>query len=256
MIDIHSHIIPGIDDGSKNIDITIEMLKNAANDGISSIVATPHFCFDYGKATITEVKQYVEKLNLLVQKENINIKIFSGQEVYFYEGMIADYKNGITGTINDSRYMLIEFPMDKFPENAFDVLYELKIKNIVPIIAHVERYRYIVDDPSFINRMIDEEYLFQLNAGSIEGKFGSSIQKTAEMLLENGIYSFIGSDAHGVGRRCTGLKTALDICKDIDENSVEIFLVNSEKLLDNKEIEFTGRKIEKKKKGLFSFFRR
>lgn len=254
MIDIHSHIIPGIDDGSKDIDITIEMLKNAANDGTSSIVATPHFCFDYGKATITEVKQYVEKLNLLVQKENIDIKIFSGQEVYFYEGMIADYKNGITGTINDSRYMLIEFPMDKFPENAFDVLYELKIKNIVPIIAHVERYRYIVDDPSFINKLIDEEYLFQLNAGSIEGKFGSSIQKTAEILLKNGIYSFIGSDAHSNGRRCTGLKATLDICKDIDENSSEMFLANSEKLLDNKEIEFVGTKIKKKKKGLFSFF--
>lgn len=256
MIDIHSHIIPGIDDGSKDIDITIDMLKNAAKDGTSSIVATPHFCFDYGKATITEVKEYVEKLNLLAEKEDINIKIFAGQEIYFYEGMIDDYRHGTTGTINDSRYMLIEFPMDKFPENAFDVLYELKIRDIVPIIAHVERYKFVVEDPSFINKLIDEEYLFQLNSGSIEGKFGSSIQKTAEILLRNGIYSFIGSDAHSNGRRCTGLKTALDICKDIDENSVEMFLANSEKLLDNKEIEFAGRKIEKKKKGLFSFFKR
>ena len=75
MIDIHSHIIPGIDDGSKDIDTTIDMLKNAANNGTSSIVATPHYCFDYGKATITEVKEYVEKLNLLAEKENINITL-------------------------------------------------------------------------------------------------------------------------------------------------------------------------------------
>ena len=255
MIDIHSHILPGIDDGSKSISMTLDMLKNAAKNGTSKIIATPHFCRGYGEATDDEVKNLTEKINKLVNDEGIDIKIYYGQEVYYSQRIISDYKEGIIGTLADSRYLLFELPLhSKFEREVLEDIYELQILGLQPILAHPERYKFLKEKPLLINEFINEGILFQMNSGSIEGSFGKETKKTASLFLEKGIYNFIGSDAHGVGRRCTGLKTAINICKDIDENSVEMFLTNSEKLLDNKEIEFVGTKIKKKKKGLFSFF--
>ena len=111
MIDIHSHILPGIDDGSKNMEMTIEMLKTAEKCGTQEIIATPHYLLEYGEARIDEVKEYVKELNLVLIEKGINIKVYSGQEVYFTENIVNDYENGNIGTLNDSRYMLIEFDM-------------------------------------------------------------------------------------------------------------------------------------------------
>ena len=253
MVDIHSHIIPGIDDGAKNMEITLEMIKNAEREGTREIIATPHYLLEYGEATIEEVKSHVKKLNEILEDEKINVKVYSGQEVYFTEKIIEDYMSGNIGTLNDSRYMLIEFPMDKFEENIFDVLYELQVRNIVPIIAHPERYKPFMKTPSLINDFINQGYLFQVNSGSIQGKFGENVRKTAEIFLTNNIYNFIGSDAHNIINRKTGLKDSLDLLnKDMNIN---IFEDSSKKVLKNEEIDFLGGKI-KEKKSLFSFLKR
>ena len=254
MIDIHSHIIPGIDDGAKNIEVTLNMLKNAEKDGTKKVVATPHYCIGYGEATMEEIKVFVKDLNNKVKEENINIEIYSGQEVYFSENIIDDYKKGIIGTINDSRYMLIEFPMDKFDSNIFDVIYELQLMGVMPIIAHPERYVPIIENPVLINKFINEGYLFQVNAGSLEGKFGKKIKKTTELLISNGIYSFIGSDAHNEKSRPTGLSEAFKIANKLNEKSEELFIANSIKILNNEDVTFCGHKI--KKKSILSLFNR
>ncbi|WP_080697139.1 tyrosine-protein phosphatase [Clostridium beijerinckii] len=253
IVDIHSHIIPGIDDGSKDMEMTLEMLRNAEKDGVKEIVATPHYLLEYGEATIDEVKNYVKEINNILGKENIDIKIYSGQEVYYTEKIIEYYMQGNIGTLNDSRYMLVEFPMRKFDESIFDTLYELQVRNIVPVIAHPERYIPIIEDPKNINKFINEGYLFQVNAGSIDGRFGEKIQKTANILLDNGIYNFIGSDAHNINRRNTGLSTALDL---INKSTIKnIFKESSEKILNNGEAKFLGEKI-KEKKSIFWFLKR
>ncbi|WP_017210841.1 CpsB/CapC family capsule biosynthesis tyrosine phosphatase [Clostridium beijerinckii] len=253
IVDIHSHIIPGIDDGSKDMEMTLEMLRNAEKDGVKEIVATPHYLLEYGEATIDEVRNYVKEINNILVEENIDIKVYSGQEVYYTEKIIEYYMQGAIGTINDSRYMLIEFPMRKFDESIFDTLYELQVRNIVPVIAHPERYFPIIEDPKNINKFINEGYLFQVNAGSIDGRFGEKVQKTANALLNNGIYNFIGSDAHNINRRNTGLSTALDL---INKSTIkDVFKDSSEKVLNNGEIEFSGENI-KAKKSIFGFFKR
>ncbi len=253
IVDIHSHIIPGIDDGSKNMEMSLEMIRNAEENGTKEIVATPHYLMEYGEATIEEVKNYVKKLNVVLENEKIDVKIYSGQEVYFTEKIIEDYMQGNIGTINDSRYMLIEFPMREFNENMFDILYELQIRNIVPIIAHPERYKFFIEKPLIINHFINEGYLFQVNAGSIEGKFGEHVKKTANCFLGENIYNFIGSDAHNIKNRNTGLKSALNLI-DKDMN-IDIFKDSSKKILTNEKIQFIGEKI-KEKKSIFSFFKR
>ena len=253
IVDIHSHIIPGIDDGSKDMEMTLEMLRNAEKDGVKEIVATPHYLLEYGEATIDEVKNYVKEINNILVKENIDIKIYSGQEVYYTEKIIEYYMQGTIGTINDSRYMLIEFPMRKFDESIFDTLYELQVRNIVPVIAHPERYIPIIEDPKNINKFINEGYLFQVNAGSIDGRFGEKVQKTANILLDNGIYNFIGSDAHNTNKRNTGLSKALNLInKGVNK---DVFKDSSKKMLNNGEVKFLGERI-KEKRSIFWFFKK
>jgi len=253
IVDIHSHIIPGIDDGSKNMEMTLEMIRNAEKEGTKEMVATPHYLLEYGEATIIDVKNHVKEINMLLENEKIDVKIYSGQEVYFTEKIIEDYLEGNIGTINDSRYMLIEFPMDKFDENTFDILYELQVRDIVPIIAHPERYKFFIEKPSLINEFINQGYLFQVNAGSIEGKFGQNVKKTTDLFLTNNIYNFIGSDAHNIKSRNTGLKNAMDLIeKGMNKN---IFQDSSKKILKNMDIKFLGERI-KGKKSIFSFFKK
>jgi protein-tyrosine phosphatase len=253
IVDIHSHIIPEIDDGSKNMEMTLEMLKNAEKNGTKEIVATPHYLLEYGEATIEEVKNHVKKINVILENEKINVKIYSGQEVYFTEKIIEDYMDGNIGTLNDSRYMLIEFPMDKFDENIFDILYELQVRDMIPIIAHPERYKPFIEKPALINDFINQGYLFQVNAGSIEGKFGETVRKTSDIFLANHIYNFIGSDAHNIKNRNTGLKNAISLLNE--DMNIDIFEDSSKKVLKNEKIEFLGEKI-KGKKSIFSFFKR
>ncbi len=253
MVDIHSHIIPGIDDGSKDMEMTLEMLRNAEENGTREIVATPHYLLEYGEARIEEVKEYVKNINELLEREKIDVKVYSGQEVYFSERIVEDYIEHNIGTMNDSRYMLIEFDMHKFDESIFDLLYELQIRDIVPIIAHPERYKYFREKPILINKFIEQGYLFQLNAGSIEGRFGETVKKTAATFLDKKIYNFIGSDAHDINNRNTGIKNAMSVISD--EMIKEIFEDSSKKMLENKPIEFLGQKI-KEKRTIFSFFRK
>lgn len=255
MIDIHSHIIPGIDDGSKSMEMTLEMLRNAEKSGTKKIVATPHYLMEYGESTITEVKDHVQKINSIVNDEGINIEVYAGQEVYFTHKMINDYLEGNIGTINDSRYMLIELSMRSQEQDVFDTLYELQVRNIIPIIAHPERYKYIINKPSTINNFINEGYLFQMNAGSLQGIFGESIRKTAEILVSNGIYNFIGSDAHNTTSRSVGISDAVDLADVKNKISSELFRESSRRLILNEDIEFCGQKI-KEKKSIFSFFSR
>lgn len=258
IVDIHSHILPGIDDGAENMEITLEMLRNAEKNGTKEIVATPHYLLEYGDASISEVKVLTDEVNSLAQKEGIDIKIYSGQEVYFNESIIENFIQGNIGTINNSRYMLIEFPMHGFDDNIVDILYELQVRNIVPIIAHPERYKPFRDEPSQINKFIEAGYLFQINSGSIEGKFGESVRKTAAIFLENNIYNFIGSDAHNVENRNSGIQKAMDVISKESKNDFQmnkqIFEESSEKLLKDLEVEFIGKKI-KAKKSIFSFLK-
>lgn len=258
ILDIHSHILPSIDDGSKDIEMTLEMLRSAEKDGTKEIVATPHYLLEYGESTISEVKLLVKEVNSRINKEGIDVNIYAGQEVYYNENIIEDYLKGNIGTINDSRYMLIEFPMHRFDRNIFEVLYELQVRGIIPIIAHPERYKYFREEPILINDFINEGYLFQMNAGSIEGRYGESTKKITNLFLENNIYNFIGSDAHDVEYRKTGLQKAINI---LNENSKgnegineDIFKDSSKRILKNEQIKFLGKKV-KIKKPIFSFLK-
>lgn len=245
MIDIHSHIINEIDDGSKSIEMTINMLKKAEQSGTTDIIATPHFMRGRFEVEYKDVVKKVEELREIAKENNIDINIYAGQEVYYSKNILDYYNDNMIGTINNTKYMLIEFPMLEFNiDEAINTIYELQIRGITPIIAHPERYKQFIKKHSMINSLIKEGMLFQLNAGSLTGAFGKEVKKTATKYLENNIYSFIGSDAHRDRGRDTDIKEALGI---LDRNQRKEFINNGRLMLENEEVNFKGALVKEKK---------
>ena len=245
MVDIHSHIINEIDDGSKSIDMTINMLKKSEQSGTTDIIATPHFMRGRFEVEYKEVIEKVEELKKIVKENNIDINIYAGQEVYYSKNLLEYYNDKIIGTINNTKYMLIELPMLEFNiDEVINTIYELQIRGIVPIIAHPERYKQFIKKPSMINSLIKEGMLFQMNTGSIVGDFGKDVKKTAAKYLEHNVYSFIGSDAHRDRGRDTDISEALNI---LELPQKKEFINNGKVMLQNGDVEFKGTTVKEKK---------
>ena len=227
MLDIHNHILPGLDDGAKTIVSTLDMLSIAINDGTKIIVATPHYCTGYFETPYAKVCEYVKELNTMLIRKSLDIEVIAGQEVYLDKFTLDNLENNVIGTIGDTDYMLVEFLMNYFSEDDIALIYELKLKGIKPIVAHPERYEYIIDNNEIINKFIDEKCLFQINSGSLTGVYGKKVKNTAENLIKSGICDFIGSDAHSLGMRKPQIQQAMQIIKklnndvyiNIDENN-------------------------------------
>lgn len=245
MIDIHSHILNNIDDGSKDIEMTINMLKKAEESGTTDIIATPHFMRGRFEVEYKDVIKRAEELKKIVKENNIHINIYVGQEVYYSKNLLEYYNDKIIGTINNTKYMLIELPMLEFDiDEVINTIYELQIRGIVPIIAHPERYKPFIKKPSMINKLINEGMLFQMNAGSISGDFGKDVKKTAAKYLEHNVYSFIGSDAHRDRGRDTDMSEALNILESYER---KVFINNGKAMLQNEDVEFKGTAVKEKK---------
>lgn len=255
MVDLHSHLIWSIDDGSKSKEMTINMLKQAEEGGTTKLVLTPHYLKGHYEVQIDEVKKRAEEVRKLVKELGLNLDIYCGQEVYYSEYILESYLNKEIGTINDSRYMLIEFNMRNFSiKEVIEILYELQLRGIVPVIAHPERYYRFINNPSLINEFIKEGFLFQLNLGSITGDFGKDVRKTAEVFLKNKIYSFIGSDAHRDEKRNPNMAEGTNALKAMDRSYFNYLKESGERIIRNEEVLFMGNNI-KEKKGLLGLFR-
>jgi len=254
MIDIHSHVIPAVDDGSQDIETSLEMLKIAHDDGVKTLIATPHFYRNRFECNFLDVCKKVEALNELAREKDINIKILPGQEIFLDKYSSDLYKEETIGTINKSKYMLVETSLiGSRPKDLMDNIYELKLLGIVPIIAHPERYEFIIEDNTEINDFIKEGCLIQITSTSITGGFGKEVKKTAENLISNGICNFIGSDAHTTNRRCPKIREALEEIKSMDKEVYENIDKNSMALINDEKLDIKMELIKKKKK-LFPFW--
>jgi protein-tyrosine phosphatase len=243
MIDIHCHILPGIDDGAKDIDTAICMARFAYENGTSIIIATSHFGYGYYENNFLYVSDKVEKLSNILKANGIEIELKPGQEIFLDEHMLEYYKSSTVRGLNGSRYLLLELPMDKLPHYALDSIYELRLLGAEVIIAHPERYMYVINKPSIINDFIKEGCFFQINAGSIMGKRGRAIKKTSEILIKHNICQFIATDAHGIGKRRPDLKSAY---KRIKQDLKVTIAENELNLIRNKKIQSYCEKIQEK----------
>lgn len=253
MVDLHSHVIWGIDDGSKTREMTLDMLKLAIRGGTNKIVSTPHFLPGYYENSVEDVKREIEKVKKLIEEEHLDIEIFPGQEVYYTDNILENYNNNLIGTINNSRYMLIELNMKDFKlEDVIENLYELQLKGIIPVIAHPERYIKFLKNPSLINEFSKEGYFFQLNSGSLNGDFGKEVKKLSEKYVNSKIYSVFGSDAHRDEKRTPNMGKFIDGFEN--KEYLEKLKNNNEFVLYNRKIDINNN-LFKEKKRIFSFFK-
>lgn len=260
MIDIHCHILPGIDDGAKSMDETLEMARIAVSEGIYHIIATPHYIQYSDYANKEQVRQLVDEVNNVLKKENIALSLAVGQEIYLTPDLPKLVESGEVSTLNNGQYILVEFPMNDIPLYAEDVFYELRLMGLTPILAHPERYPMIMEDPNILLKFLNLGVLCQANVGSIRGFFGERVQKTVITLIEHHMIHFVATDAHTPRNRAPKVRKALDeITRLSGDKARELFIENPLKVYNNELIEVVM-PIEVQKSGffksLFSKFKR
>ena len=214
-VDIHSHTLPAIDDGSQSLQESIDMLKEFIDVGYKKIICTPHIMVDAYKNSPTKVRETLAFLREEALKEGLNIQIEAAAEYYLDDGFLEHLKSGDLLTFGDN-YLLFETSyMDK-PINMEDFIFEIQSSGYTPVLAHPERYRYIKDLDKEYSRLKDLGVLFQVNLNSLIGGYGKDAKRKAEYLVKSGYISFLGSDAHGL-RHIEGVKKAknLDIFDSI-----------------------------------------
>lgn len=263
MIDIHSHILPRVDDGSDNMAMSIEIANLYVENGIDKVICTPHYIEGADSPSSEEIRIHIEELKKELFKAAIPLEIYSGNEVYVTPNIVSKILEGEVLTLNNSSYVLIELPMNDMPIYAKDLIYELKVKGITPIIAHPERYSSVIEDPNILYEFINMGALAQLNLPSLEGLYGKRAKEVGAKLLEHNMIHFVGTDTHSNRRRSPRIKKSLEILSSLVSSSdFEILTTtNAQRVLNNEEIQIKSpRKISGKNHklsyltGLFAGF--
>lgn len=212
MIDIHTHILPGVDDGAEDIYDSIEMAAMAYENGTTVIVATPH-CNIPGMYANYFGKEYChvfQKTKEILKREVPQITLLAGMEVFTTEEVPRLLTEGKIFPINRTRYILMEFDFGEDPDFADEILRQVKEVRAIPVIAHAERYEFIQDDPEIAYQWTKKGYEIQINKGSFMGRFGQRAQRAAYELLNHNLVTAVASDAHSPIQRTTCMADAYD----------------------------------------------
>lgn len=241
MIDIHCHILPEFDDGSPDMEESLEMAKAAIGEGIHTIFATPHHANGRYTNEAENIKQAVSAFNDQLEQHQIPLLVLPGQEVRVTRKLIEDYHNGKLAKLGNSRYILVEFPSAQIPDDIFEIFHELSVIGITPVIAHPERNRELVRHPDKLAELIELGALSQITSHSINGLFGKKIQEASFKFCKWNLVHFVASDAHNMSQRSFSLKKAYDALDSVlgeeygkyyrnnAEELVHLSLINSKK---------------------------
>ena len=240
MIDIHCHILPGVDDGSGNFNDSIEMAKLAVASGVHSIVATPHLNTfdDESSYWFLEIENLLNKLQKEIKERGIPVSIFPGQEILLTSSSLGDIKKGKFISLNHSRYCLVEFTHYEKVSVAIRKLQKIISEGYIPIIAHPERYDFVREQGDAIYRMKETGCLIQVNKGSLKGHFGRETRECAFDILRNRDADFVASDGHSQYNRTPCLSDAYEIICDHFSSDYADFLLNDnpQRLLNDEKI--------------------
>ncbi|MBD3414632.1 MAG: hypothetical protein GF421_09400 [Candidatus Aminicenantes bacterium] len=198
MIDIHSHILPGLDDGAKELNTSLEMARIAVEDGITTMIATPHlFRGSYSVSGFDAVNKAQKSFTKALKENNIPLEILLGAEVHVCHHLVDEIKaHRDFLVLNQSRYMFMEFPSDHVFSGVKDLIFELMTEGIVPIIAHPERNSVFRRNPHYLYELLEMGVFSQVNQGSFNGVYGTRVQDAVYRFLELGYVHFIATDCH------------------------------------------------------------
>lgn len=200
-IDMHCHILPGIDDGPKTIEQAIKMLELASKDGITHILATPHFHYRKGNATPERIRGTVEELQGAANAVGIPIRVYPGNELYYTQELLELVKKEQVLTLADSDYVLLEFSIETEKRTIQNAVYEFRSAGFYPIIAHMERYSAFQKDPEFIENILEMGAYYQIDLGSFQGDAGWKMKRLSQRIMKEGMLHFVATDAHDLLKR-------------------------------------------------------
>lgn len=206
-VDMHSHVLPGIDDGAQNPEESIELIKRMMDLGIKKIIATPHVMADYYRNTAETIGAALTLLRAELKKQNIDIEIEAAAEHYFDETFEARVNNHKLFTMGDN-YALFELSFVSLPMNVIGVIQKMKELGYKPILAHPERYAYL--DIEQLKNLRDWGCDLQVNTISLTGYYGKEAKKMAEAMVDSEIVDFMSSDMHHL-RHASAFRKALDM---------------------------------------------
>jgi protein-tyrosine phosphatase len=260
MIDIHSHILPGIDDGASSLEESLAMARIAVDDGIRVMVATPHVITGLYPNTREAILTATEKLQRVLRENDVSLSILPGAEYHLEPDLPKWMARGELLTVNDAgRYLLVELPAALVPEYTGKVFYELQLQGVTPIIAHPERNIDFAREPGLLHELVSHGALVQITAGSLTGLMGSEAAATARTFLKQGCVHFIASDAHATGDRAPVLSDAAREAVRLagEEEAQNLLTGNPDRAIKGERIQ-TGeiKDLRPAGRGIFSFFRK
>ncbi|MDN4523943.1 tyrosine-protein phosphatase [Fictibacillus fluitans] len=255
MIDVHSHILPNVDDGAPDLTASLDMARQAVNNGISTVFATPHHRNGRFENSKEDILMKTEELNLALSQHQIPLTILPGQEIRLYSEFLEDLAAGKLLTLNNmNKYILIELPSNRVPGYARQVIYECTLKDITPVIVHPERNSAIMENPDLLYELVKEGALTQVTASSITGAFGKRISSFSISLIDHHLTHFIASDAHNNSSRGFSLWEAYEEIGKKFDNTVAYYLRENAQLVVNNQSIYAEEptRIKKRKRlGIF-----
>lgn len=234
MTDIHTHILPGLDDGAQGLYDTLEMAAMAFENGTTRIVATPH-CNIPGMYDNYFGERYIqafERARKAIEQEKIPVELLPGMEVFATEDVPELLAAGKIMPLNQTRNVLIEFDFAEDPWFAERLLRRVREVGARPVIAHAERFEFVQEDPQIVYRWQERGYCVQVNKGSFLGRFGRRAEQTAYRLLNHNVVTAVASDAHGPERRTTCMADAYEmLAAEYPRNYLDILFNKNPNLL-------------------------
>jgi protein-tyrosine phosphatase len=235
LIDLHSHLLSGIDDGSKDLAMSLAMARMAAADEISTIACTPHILPGVYNNNGPAIRRAVARLAESIAKAGIPITLVTGADVHIAPNLDVQLKDDQALTLNNSRYFLLEPPHHVLPPRLEDLIFGLQAAGYVPILTHPERLSWVEGHYDLIRRLVSSSVLMQITAGSVMGRFGRRPRYWAERMLEEGLCHLLATDAHDTEWRPPRMAEAREaVAQRIgDDEAINLVLRRPQGILNN-----------------------
>jgi protein-tyrosine phosphatase len=252
LIDIHTHILPGIDDGAADQAAAVEAARRLEAIGVTHVVATPHVIPGVCANDRATILAQVTHLQAVLDAAGIRVCVLPGAEYYVEPELPEKFDRGMLLTLNDrGRHLLVELPATGVPSYVDQVFFDLLVRGVTPVLAHPERNRELAARPAKVYRLLQKGVLIQVTAGSLVGLFGRDVRKAAELFIGHRWVQFIASDLHGPGGRLAALGEALPKLTALlgREGALKLFEENPRRVLDGAPPVEIGRRKEYRPPG-------
>ncbi|MBK3494244.1 hypothetical protein JFL43_05110 [Viridibacillus sp. YIM B01967] len=232
LVDIHNHILPGLDDGAKSMEEAMLLATNAVANGMTHIIATPHHHNGKYMNASSVVEDAVVNFNKELSEKAIPLQILPGQEIHLYNSIPQDLDKDLLTLANSRKYILIELPTNHIPTFTFDILFQIQLRGYIPIIAHPERNMVFRKDKQKLYDLVNKGSLVQITASSLIGEKGRALKKYTKKLIKHNLVHFISSDSHHYVRRPFLLKDAYQYVREkFSEDHVTYYSENAKHVI-------------------------